>query len=402
MQVNWTREDAPLDLVACSNDTATTEVAAVGDERPRFVSQVSRRKSYQIRSGDDPTEEQSGGGQLSAGASSDLSSAARIRRRCNPFAVRNRRGTVDARVHRPAARAVNLCTMPTSLEDLMLTLVTRNVDVPYDVYPSVLRFRAAVATPSLLWRREGLSNRSDVLAIEYSDLGRSRTIVTLVGETSAEDFRRALDSVEALERVGESARLAACSEASSVDDLDFAADARFSEYVYNVRDQVDLVGPSFGRRRGYLRASQRLQPGLHTRSLDLASSGDRDAALGFAREWIAGRDEPEILGEYLCLETTLSTSPEQWLEGLCVEQDGEIVGLALWSVYGSDAIVHFAKAHRDSTISAYTWQALFTWIESQGAGKVNGGYDAGLAGLRDFKRTLRPAAMLPRYVVVRL
>lgn len=304
-------------------------------------------------------------------------------------------GTVVAAVrpvHRTNEGEPSPVPLPAVVTSAVGTLVSNGADVPYDIQPAVLSFRAPVVAP-----RGSLIGGAALL--DFWDLGRTRRITTLTGFPTAPEIAQALGSREVLERVsGAVAEVISAGRAGPC-DLDLVIDRRFADYICDLSAQTSLEGPLFGRRRTYLRAVQKLDPPLVVRSLDPASRADADRTLAFMREWMDDRDGIEMHAEYECAEAALTASGASWLRGVIVEQATEVLGIGLWSVTGQTAVAHVVKAVRDGRVTAWTWQNIFAMAFAEGAKTMNCGYDAGLAGLRRAKLGLTAAAIQPRYVI---
>lgn len=179
-------------------------------------------------------------------------------------------------------------------------------------------------------------------------------------------------------------------------------DSRWDDYIYDLAEQVSLKGSQFARRRTYLRGLQRRLSERFSH-LDLTSSDQAGAVLELARTWQHHRGGDSTFRELVAIERALVGSSEHGIRGIGLWADGRgyLESFALYAVHGEWAQALFVKARtRSSDLYAGAWQNLFEASHEAGAEFLNGEYDAGLDGLKHFKRALRPTRMLLKGSVI--
>jgi hypothetical protein len=222
----------------------------------------------------------------------------------------------------------------------------------------------------------------------------------LWGRGNAEDLSAAMTGQTMLR-----ADRATAEHAASVgtDNVAIFPARNFDEYFYDLAEQHGLQGKKFGRRRTYLRFLQRSAGSVEFVELDLGSHGDLRAISDVYAEWERNHGtEASIEDERAALQVMLSggrMDRRTRVAGLRIS--GELAGFAVYDLLNdSVATAHFVKAWRDSATVAGTWHALFTSAYRVGATVLNGGYDAGLEGLRAAKGGLRPHEMREAFFVL--
>lgn len=223
----------------------------------------------------------------------------------------------------------------------------------------------------------------------------SRSIHSISGpNASAQDVEMILRDVRALERI----------VAGAVDlqsgprhrMLRFR-DRRFSDYLYDLATQLALEGKQFGRRRGYLRSVQSRATRCRSVPLDLCDEATTRRLQRLNRRWAKGHEGSEtIRRESAALTRTLRDAARLPVRGHGVSVDGVLVAFSIFDLNGDVATAHFLKAPKDSALSALNWHSMFEAAHALGAVWMNGGYDAGLEGLRRAKQNLVPQAMLEK------
>lgn len=174
-----------------------------------------------------------------------------------------------------------------------------------------------------------------------------------------------------------------------------------AEYVYDLADQVALVGRRYARRRTYLRAAN----DTWVARLDLHHRPTVDDVMTLSEAWYEQRRplSQTMVLEQAALATSLGGASRfgHSLKGVGVFNDSRMVGFAIYDVHGSRAFAHFVKAAPVSAIFARLWHALFEQALKDGAGSLNGGYDGGLTNLRRAKLNLVPHDILcPVYLTL--
>jgi hypothetical protein len=175
-------------------------------------------------------------------------------------------------------------------------------------------------------------------------------------------------------------------------------DDRFDNYLYDLGEQVSLLGRRFARRRTYLRAAARHGGELNCKPISLSDPKVVRQIRLVQHEWSEGRiASATVRAEDDALEACLRGCSVPNLRGVGVYMDDSLAAFAVYEIVGQQAIAYFVKGRRDGVVYASIWQSLFEDAYAAGAYTLNGGYHGGLAGLRMAKQGLRPQAMLKMY-----
>lgn len=181
------------------------------------------------------------------------------------------------------------------------------------------------------------------------------------------------------------------------------ADPANDDYVYRSSDWARIPASGSRRHRRQFARCQEIAS-LELRTIDLKDPARRDAIVGIYDLWAEqtsmspGGDQDH---ERMALQRSLDLVGRERLAA-CGLFDGEqLAGFSIWEVLAGEwAAIHFQKADRAyqgiSTLQAYE---LGRVCRARGILLINAQQDLGIAGLRDFKRSLGPCCRLRKYVI---
>lgn len=249
-----------------------------------------------------------------------------------------------------------------------------------------------------LWIRDdgrtSLATQDGFRHLTFPSDDKSRLIHTALGAGDPRALVDILSATDVLERVVGSG-LAVKGEPK---DIVRIPDTRYSDYVYDLQEQVGLSGKRFARRRTYLRELSGRKHHYRDVDLNLADNSAREEIRTVNARWTADHDPNDrlIAAESAALARLLETAHLMPVIAKGITCDNELVAFSIFDVNGTHATAHFVKSQRDSAVTAFTWQSMFEAAHDLGALTINAGYDGGLAGLRRAKTNLTPCEIIAK------
>lgn len=180
---------------------------------------------------------------------------------------------------------------------------------------------------------------------------------------------------------------------------EFRYDEDNSEYVYNTSDLENLSGKRYHGKRnhisGFLRNHYPATAAYHPKY--------RDECLLLQEEWAKTQQENRIQAEfeYISIMKALDNYEELGLKGLVVLLHGRVAAFTMGELLTPEmALIHIEKARRDVN-------GLFPYINQQFVQRdwrdtryINREEDMGVEGIRQAKRSYRPAFMVDKFDVL--
>lgn len=187
----------------------------------------------------------------------------------------------------------------------------------------------------------------------------------------------------------------------------YRADRGFYDYVYDINDLADLKGRKLHRKRNHLKHFKKNHPDYTVIPI---TQENVHHVRTFVAEWYKLKLEENPDGDYehekIALERALSHYDELEMEGLLLEENGEILGFTIASPMSSDTYdVHYEKARGDI-------DGAYTIINSEFANYLRSKYphikyldreeDMGLPGLRKAKMSYFPHHLIKKWMAIPL
>ena len=187
----------------------------------------------------------------------------------------------------------------------------------------------------------------------------------------------------------------------------YRADRGFYDYVYDINDLADLKGRKLHRKRNHLKHFKKNHPNYKVIPI---TQENLHHVRTFVAEWYKLKLEENPDGDYeheqIALERALSHYDELEMEGLLLEENGEILGFTIASPMSSDTYdVHYEKARGDI-------DGAYTIINSEFANYIRSKYphikyldreeDMGLPGLRKAKMSYFPHHLIKKWMAIPL
>ncbi len=182
----------------------------------------------------------------------------------------------------------------------------------------------------------------------------------------------------------------------------FHADRSSYDYVYDINDLADLKGRKLHRKRNHLKHFKKNHPSYLIAPITMDNI---DRIRNFASEWYKMKLEENPTGDYhheqAALDKVFTHYTDLEMEGLLLEENGEILGFTMASqMYPDTFDVHFEKARGDI-------DGAYTTINSEFANYIRNKYpyikylnreeDMGILGLRKAKMSYFPHHMIKKY-----
>ena len=183
------------------------------------------------------------------------------------------------------------------------------------------------------------------------------------------------------------------------DQVELITDRADDEYIYSVRELIELSGRRFHSKRNHWNVFQKTYQ-YDSRAIDTPEV--RDQCLTLLREWFCNKGlcDEELEAEQAAIGETLNNLQALRLESMALYVDDKVVGFTIGErLTPKVAIIHFEKA--DSTIrGAYNYlNQHFLETHFSDMEFVNRQEDAGDLGLRRAKTDYNPLRMLKKYYI---
>jgi hypothetical protein len=168
------------------------------------------------------------------------------------------------------------------------------------------------------------------------------------------------------------------------------------DYLYDVRDMIELRGRRFHGQRSHISRFDREYP-----NSIYAPLTDLPGAKGFLERYYKKRPPDDDTSRY---ERTLTYEVlERWedygqLGGVLIA-NGEVISLSVGEVIGDTLFVHIEKADVSFPGAYQKTVNSFARLYGGGVRYVNREDDMGIEGLRKSKLSYHPAALLEKYIV---
>ncbi len=239
------------------------------------------------------------------------------------------------------------------------------------------------------------------LAIKLPDYITGKPIYSLLGENSIDESLRKLLAISpALSLIPEVTVQHIVHKESFV----VAEDCDNNDYIYELKDLVDLPGKKYKVKRNKANNFMRnYVDKLRLKNIQFTNPNDHREAEQVFMRWAKQRERSEIdiKNELLAIKKLLEYSHLLNLTGILVYIDGECVGFSINEIIDKDyAICHFQKAilayeHLDVFISQLVAKELIHF----GCRYVNWEQDLGIPGLRNLKSSYQQYNFLKKYEV---
>ena len=169
------------------------------------------------------------------------------------------------------------------------------------------------------------------------------------------------------------------------------------DYIYSVKELIELKGRKFEAKRHHIRTFLRNTPDYAYETMNAANAFE---CIPVAAEWLARqRSDDEIMrAETVAIKQALSQFDELHLQGGMIRVDGKVEAFTVGeALCGDTVVIHIEKANPE-IIGLYqminreflrnTWPAMAF---------VNREEDMGIPGLRAAKQSYRPVRMVEKY-----
>ena len=182
----------------------------------------------------------------------------------------------------------------------------------------------------------------------------------------------------------------------------FHADRSSYDYVYDINDLADLKGRKLHRKRNHLKHFKKNHPDY---TVSPISMENMERVRTFVSEWYKLKLEENPDGDYhheqAALEKAFTHYEDLNMDGLILEENGEVLGFTMASPMSADTYdVHYEKARGDI-------DGAYTTINSEFAGYIRAKYphvkyldreeDLGIPGLRKAKMSYFPHHLVKKY-----
>lgn len=176
------------------------------------------------------------------------------------------------------------------------------------------------------------------------------------------------------------------------------------DYIYELKDLVSLVGPSYRNFRRSLTTFRKsdLATKAQTIIIDANNFEQCKEVLKVSQLWrsVRGRSFKNAAHEYYAIRRAVQYANQLDLVILGVYIDSSLVGYTITEVKDDWAILHFEKSLTSIPgIGSYVKYETFKKMNEIGASKLNYEQDLGISGLRQAKLSLSPSGFLKQYEV---
>lgn len=182
----------------------------------------------------------------------------------------------------------------------------------------------------------------------------------------------------------------------------FYPDRDSCDYVYKIEDLATLAGKKFQKKRNHLNKFRQNHPDCHAIALD---NSNCDAARVLVDDWYASRLAADPMADFhleqRAIRRAFAHRQELGLEGIVLEEQGELIALALGSRLSEDTFdIHFEKAREDvdgaypAVNQAFAAHLLQKYPELN---YLNREDDMGIPGLRQAKLSYNPDHLVVKF-----
>ena len=187
----------------------------------------------------------------------------------------------------------------------------------------------------------------------------------------------------------------------------FHADRGNYDYVYDIKDLADLKGRKLHRKRNHLKHFKKNHPDYVVTPI---TTENMARVRAFVLDWYKLKLEENPDGDYhheqTALEKAFTYYADLEMDGLLLEENGEVLGFTMASPLSSDTFdVHYEKARGDI-------DGAYTTINSEFANYIRSKYphikyldreeDMGIPGLRKAKLSYFPHHLVKKYKAIPL
>ncbi len=174
------------------------------------------------------------------------------------------------------------------------------------------------------------------------------------------------------------------------------------DYVYKIENLATLAGKKMQKKRNHLNKFRTNHPDCRVLPLDDSTCS---AALAMVKKWYAGRQELDPEGDYILEQRAMMRAfchrQELGLEGLVLEENGEVLAVTMGSRLSEDTFdIHFEKA-REDVDGAYAAinQAFAAHLHEKypQLRYLNREDDMGIPGLRKAKLSYQPDHLVTKF-----
>lgn len=182
----------------------------------------------------------------------------------------------------------------------------------------------------------------------------------------------------------------------------FYPDRDSCDYVYKIEDLATLKGKKFQKKRNHLNKFRQNHPDCRVLPLD---DSNCDAARVLVDDWYAARLSQDPMADFhleqRAIRRAFAHRKELGLEGVVLEENGELLAMALGSRLSGDTFdIHFEKA-REDVDGAYPAinQAFAAHLQTKypELRYLNREDDMGLPGLRQAKLSYNPDHLVVKF-----
>lgn len=245
------------------------------------------------------------------------------------------------------------------------------------------------------------------LVVKFTDYITGEPFYSFLGDKEINDTVRSLIDLSIMEEIDPALKLIPAVAAASIDRSCFIVheDRDSFDYVYNVKELVELLGPRYERKRSLIRKFFQLYPDHNIKISHLAHRNIKHEALELNRIWEKNKLKTEgmhdMQNEKIALERFFSLDNAHELISVTVEIGGDLVAFCVSELVGPDyALSHFAKADTSYVgLGDLLMRENAKAISSTDRTLLNYEQDLGVDGLRKSKSMFHPRAMLHKYVV---
>lgn len=182
----------------------------------------------------------------------------------------------------------------------------------------------------------------------------------------------------------------------------FHSDRGTFDYIYDIHDLADLRGRKYQRKRNHLHRFRDAHPDCQAKPL---TAENLQAVRRMVDEWFAQRLQADPLEDFhlerVALERAFSDPEALGLEGIVLEENGEVIAMTLGSPLSEHTFdIHFEKARLDvdGAYTAINFEfARYLRQKYPAVRWLNREDDMGLEGLRKAKLSYCPAILLEKY-----
>jgi len=248
-----------------------------------------------------------------------------------------------------------------------------------------------------------ISELNGNLVIKMPDYITGKGIYSLIGSS---DIDRSLDALLAKTDVLKLVPEVVINNIKYPDNFNITEDQDNHDYVFNVKDLVDLCGLKYKDIRNKINKFKREYPGFEKFDITATSVLDIDKFKSFHDvfyRWSRDKDlsEKEFELEKTAIYRLVEYSKEFNLLIVEIRHKGELLAFSFNEIVEPGyAITHFEKAIKiHQHFNSFVVHEVSSFLAEFGCKKVNWEQDLGLPGLRRSKSDYCPSEMLNKYKI---